>query len=535
MKKHFKKTLFCIIFLSGFLVWGNASAANWYVDNEASGSDNGTSWTNAWPSFASIIWASIQPGDTLYISGGTESKTYSERLVVGASGDAGNPITIQVGQDSGHNGIVIIDGATTGNYSGITIQDKHYVKVSGQVGTGSSQNIKVQNFYFNGVYITGAPSNLEIAYIETEQNDRAMAAGAYGFRLSSTALATGLQAEIHHCKFHNNQWDSEVIFNQTYTGARTSYDQIKFHDNEIYDAHNDWLNIQAEGVSVYDNIFGPRGVKYVGHPDVIQAWSGYCKIYNNTFAGVHIAEDNAGNSMIRFNPQTSNNPDPSYIWIYNNLFHQEQVAFYESENYQRGIELSPQPGTTLNHLYFMNNTMVGVNFFGFILIFNTDHTTSQVSDIVIANNLFQDCSIANNNTRGANSVISLGEGGDGSITFGKWGDSVDVIFDYNTVYASSVDWSTNSKFEGINYSWANFISQSGTNTHPANATQNPALNANYKPTVNSPYSNAGVDLSAYFTTDNDGNARSNWSIGAYEYTGADDIIAPASPTGLSVQ
>ena len=327
MEKKIKIILYFAVFLSGFLMWGNASAANWYVDNEASGSDNGTSWTNAWPSFASIIWASIQPGDTLYISGGTESKTYGERLVIGVSGTDGNIITIQVGQEEGHNGVVVIDGTNSGNYSGINIQDKHYVKVSGQVGTGSSQNIKVQNFYFNGVYITGAPSNLEIAYIETEQNDRAMAAGSYGFRLSSTALATGLQAEIHHCKFHNNQWDSEVIFNQTYTGTRTSYDQIKFHDHEIYDAHNDWMNIQAEGVSVYDNICGPRGLKYVGHPDVIQAWSGYCKIYNNTFAGAHIAEDNAGNSMIRFNPQTSNNPDPSYIWIYNNLFHQEQVTF----------------------------------------------------------------------------------------------------------------------------------------------------------------------------------------------------------------
>ena len=37
--------------------------------------------------------------------------------------------------------------------------------------------------------------------------------------------------------------------------------------------------------------------------------------------------------------------------------------------------------------------------------------------------------------------------------------------------------------------------------------------------------------------DIEGNSRpagSIWDIGAYEYTGAVDVIAPASPTGLSV-
>jgi hypothetical protein len=35
----------------------------WYVNNTASGSNNGTSWTNAWKSFSNINWSSIQPGE----------------------------------------------------------------------------------------------------------------------------------------------------------------------------------------------------------------------------------------------------------------------------------------------------------------------------------------------------------------------------------------------------------------------------------------------------------------------------------------
>ena len=586
MKKHFKKIIFCVVFLSCFLMWGNASAANWYVDNEASGSDNGTSWTNAWPSFASIIWASIQPGDALYISGGTESKTYSERLVIGASGTSGNVITIQVGQEEGHTGVVVIDGTSVGAYPGISIAAKNYVKVSGQVGSGSATNIKVQNFTLSGISITGASSNIEIAYMETEQNNRGLGA-AYGLYVVTTTLANGLQADIHHCKFHNSGPDAEIRFYQTYTGTRTSYDQIKFHHNDVYDSHADWVTLQAEGVSFYNNTIRDRGTYLNDHPDGIQAWGGYCKIYNNKFYGFHRADDYNANSYMRFNPQTSNNPNPAYIWIYNNLFYETLPLSFEEPwavvthngltytckrphvsngdrepgvgvawttywdqtgtggtpwviqtdynmNVRRGIELSPQPGTTLNHLYFMNNTMVGTNWFGLFLGFESDHTTANVSDIIIANNLFKDCSMTTSSSYGANNVISLGNGGDGSITYGKWGDSVDVIFDYNTVYASSADWTTNSQWSETLYSWVNFLAQSGTNTSPDNAVQNPLLDDDYTLTSSSPYKDTGVDLSAYFTTDKDGNARSNWSIGAYEYTGADDIVAPAAPTNLSI-
>jgi len=525
----FKRIIFSLIFLSGFLAWGNAKAADWYVDNAAAGSNNGTSWTNAWPSFASIIWASIQPGDTLYISGGTESKTYSERLIVGASGTSGNVITIQVGQDEGHTGVVVLDGTSVGNYPGITITGRNYLKVSGQVGSGSTQNIKVQNFYYSGISVGGASSNIEIAYIETEQNNRYMGA-AYGLYITNpTTLATGLLAEIHHCKFHNNRTDAEVRFYQTYTGTRTSYDQIKFHHNDIYDSHADWVTLQAEGVSFYNNTIRDRGTYLLDHPDGIQAWSGYSKIYNNKFYGFHRADDNNVNSYIRFNPETSNNPNPMYIWIYNNLFYETlPLTFAEGTNVRRGVELSPQPGTTLNHLYFMNNTMIGTNKFGLFLGFQTDHSTSDVSDIIIANNLFFDCALS------GEAVLLLGGTGDGSITYGNWGNSVDVIIDFNTVHASSGTYTTNSKWDDILYTWANFLTQSGINESPTNATQNPALNANFEPTVSSPYNNAGVDLSAYFSTDKDGNERSNWSIGAYEYAEASDTTAPAAPSGLAV-
>ena len=89
-----------------------AHAGDWYVDNAASGANNGTSWANAWRSPASVVWGSsgVKAGDTLYLSGGSTSKIYTETWSVGASGTASNPIRIAI--DAGnpsHNGLAIFD------------------------------------------------------------------------------------------------------------------------------------------------------------------------------------------------------------------------------------------------------------------------------------------------------------------------------------------------------------------------------------------------------------------------------------------
>ena len=70
------------------------------------------------------------------------------------------------------------------------------------------------------------------------------------------------------------------------------------------------------------------------------------------------------------------------------------------------------------------------------------------------------------------------------------------------------------------------------------ATENPfidAVNYDFALGANATAINAGTDLSAIFTTDFLGNTRSGvWDIGAYEYVGSADVIAPAAPSGLAV-
>ena len=69
-------------------VTGNGG--NWYLNANVSTSGNGTSWSNAWKNTGNIVWSSIQPGDTIWVAGGSYGS-----LLVGKSGTAASPINIK--------------------------------------------------------------------------------------------------------------------------------------------------------------------------------------------------------------------------------------------------------------------------------------------------------------------------------------------------------------------------------------------------------------------------------------------------------
>src|SRR5260370_38672189 len=77
------------------LVATAGDASTWFVNKDAHGTGNGTSWTDAWKDFNTIIWNNVNPGDTIYVAGG--SYTY---FTVGKSGTSGNVIAIKRGLSS---------------------------------------------------------------------------------------------------------------------------------------------------------------------------------------------------------------------------------------------------------------------------------------------------------------------------------------------------------------------------------------------------------------------------------------------------
>jgi len=135
------RTFIIKIFLSTFLFLGTISATNYYVDKDASGNNNGSSWNDAWTSLSSINWGLLNPGDILYISGGSTSKTYlGVDFTIGASGTSGNNIIITKGLSPGHNGEVILDGngavPNTISIQSISYVTVQYLTVRGNTGSG---------------------------------------------------------------------------------------------------------------------------------------------------------------------------------------------------------------------------------------------------------------------------------------------------------------------------------------------------------------------------------------------------------------
>jgi len=101
-----------------------SQAASWYVDSANTGTTNGTSWATAWDELNDVQWGSVSAGDTLYLSGGTTSQAYRTTLTIAAAGTMANPINIRIGQEAGHNGLVVMSNSiyiSSINYSNILI------------------------------------------------------------------------------------------------------------------------------------------------------------------------------------------------------------------------------------------------------------------------------------------------------------------------------------------------------------------------------------------------------------------------------
>jgi hypothetical protein len=199
-----------------FVLCPNSYGAYHYVDNAASGLNTGTSWNDAWESLMDINWSVINPGDTIYISGGSTSQKYNEKLVVGASGTTAKPITITKGKDIKHDGIAIIDG--NGKRNCIVIENRKYVNVSylkcenggqdsgsGTIHVDYSNHIKIEYCNFPEINTHGA------VFVERSKNI------LIGKNSITSAPYTGAQTDGIYSQ-HNTaniyEYNNIIIFNQ---------------------------------------------------------------------------------------------------------------------------------------------------------------------------------------------------------------------------------------------------------------------------------------------------------------------------------
>jgi len=169
-----------------FLFAPSANAATWYVRPAEGtyGSENGTSYANAYKGFGDISWGSgsVNAGDTLYVCGSFDLDSVdggAPMMQVDASGSATGTLTIN-GDCSGQGDLsqAIIDGEgsrTRGIDSGSA--QKTYVTL---------RNMLIKNFTSAGVLVQGTNTNFSGWRFENVDIQDIRGATADGFNLRGT-------------------------------------------------------------------------------------------------------------------------------------------------------------------------------------------------------------------------------------------------------------------------------------------------------------------------------------------------------------
>ena len=503
------------------LTWTNGTASTnppgggtglWYVDSMATGANNGTNWANAWNSLSSIKWASVQAGNTVYISGGSTSQVYSNQLNASSvNGSIGNLITISAGQDSGHNGRVIIDGG--GSASGLPygVVLGSYQRLTGNCN--GSNNLVIRNvlnatnwYSADAVYAWQKVGDV-VDHVEVYTCNNGM------------NLIYATPVVVSNCYLHDIQGDHAICLN----GSTGAYDANVVHDCTIQvNSAMDGTGTGPDGVqvsygaSVYNcNIYSASGTVNsaagVQHQDGVQFTGSYEKFYNNTFTDLA----NSGNEG---GPGSSG--VEGYYMIYNNVY---RIATASVAGYQRGIEWSPQTTPSLlTNVYICNNTFADVYGYYAIVWWWTNSAGTVVArppvgNYVVENNIFYNCGGVMICPQ--NSPSSIGQ--------------TNFTVDYNAVYAG-LHGKTLLAVSGSAY--AQTHGQSGNVQFVAYANRTSSNDFHLQGTDTVAKDN-GVSLSTLFTTDKDGIARPQgtaWDIGAYEFVTAVTKILPQPPANLHV-
>lgn len=471
------KTLSALPFMVMFGFAASVNATTWYVDSSATGSKNGTSWTNAWTNVNQI--AGVSGGDTVYISGGPTgtSRTYS--LTASwqpRSGTSGHPITYQIAKDSSHNGTAIFNTGSNSWISGAI----NYVVVSGDAGDAGRHFQLVSNSSGAAVDASGS-TGLRLAYVVFNNSNGSFA-----------HFNGGTQIELDHVYFYKISGSSGDDDHAIYFGVDgNTWDVNKIHDSVFYLPRNDagggddCIQGGDGGISIYNNsIIGyaasyPRGQ----HQDGFQPLGGsYLKVYSNYI------QDMANYAVFG----DAYYGDFAHFWVYNNIVVLTSSALQASDPPQ-GIAIGPDGGS-LQQL----------------------GRWPTFTDVMVANNLIADY-------RGHGSINLRNNPGQGS-SFSQCSVINNIIINSDGIgVGSSVTATPNI-----------VIALSSGSGHFVRYTPSASNNDFHLLAVDTTFRGKGTALSSYFSSDKDGKLRAPtgvWDVGPYVYS---VYNAPPPPANLRV-
>jgi hypothetical protein len=293
-------------------------------------------WNGAWKTFSAINWASIQPGDTIFISGGMDSLTYTGSLTVGKSGVPNKFITVRPGISPGYNGKVIIS-CSSGN--GININQQN--------PTGVKQYIRVEHMTVKmmqttaggyGVYVSSrASQGCNVIYLDDVDiiwNLNGIGSSSteqFGIKIDGYGGGTSYVDSVFYMNSYLQNTRSTPSINVQCDGiVLQNLSNIFVLNNKVVvnndtpgrndTPHNDPIGVNASiyNLTIANNILiNSQDVNTCSNGIILGALSGKFDMYNNVLATPFFGWTNGEvpQSLSIYSVTTG-----TYFYIYNNTF-----------------------------------------------------------------------------------------------------------------------------------------------------------------------------------------------------------------------
>lgn len=479
---------YTIAFLFCLLIIPNLYSQNYYVSTNANGTGNGTI-SNPWTIYQAA--ANAKAGDTVFIDKGTYALT--SVLNFSQSGTFSNPIVfrgVRVNEDEKiadgtNNTFLRQDNSSTGGQ----------ISISGDYVT--LENMIIRQQYPKYVLTVNASANkftLDSVVVQYPSN---VADGS-----NHTMLTSADSTTIRYCYFW--QGPRTIIWVRNSNGSHCKGFLMEYTTISNYDNHyaiqcmpetrigGDPADYRLEDGVIRNCIFRDSGYESAIYLRNVHNY----RVYNNVFIN---PISSLGNQygMINFLANDGIISAPAYdaasIFAYNTMYQINDVG---------SGQIVLHAYTNMNGWTFKNNlvyTISGATIYAGVSYLSTTPA-------------MQNCDI----------------------------DYNFYYFSSSSVSTKNVIWSGINSTESTTYSWANWKSQRGFDTHtiidmvPTFANLN---SENFRPlSSSSPQVGKGTSLSSWgITTDYDGKPRdpNNPTIGAFEYSDGGTIVDIISPTLLT--
>jgi len=262
------------------------SAATFYVRSGATGRNDGSDWINAWNSTSRINFGALNPGDTVYIAGGTYGP-----LNITKSGSSGKPLTFKratsaehgtsTGWSNAYDSRVIIDGrggmAAVGIGEGGSYSGQSFITIDGVTEYG----IWLRNAMTGVRAARGKSNNLKLRYLELGDEGQSKL-GEDGIQ----GRGDNLLVEYSYIRDNDNiETHGDGIQWFAGTNITIRYNVFKNNGQMFMLTETAWGSDYVNDLNVYYNIFYNRGGRhYNGISKKLCPQPGhYWRIYNNTF------------------------------------------------------------------------------------------------------------------------------------------------------------------------------------------------------------------------------------------------------------